>query len=126
MAGHLFSASSYLDDHLPVEARLPGGEGWCSTVLGFGIQEPWLEVYFGVDVIAYIISIFGNVTEYRVQFTTSTDGELRFLMDPATTEPKVRDLWYVTSDDSIPRIAVHCCREIREHRQYHSWHCSCG
>ena len=74
-----------------MEARLHGGEAWCSIVLGFSIQELWLEVYFGVDVIAHVISIFGNVTEYRVQFTTSADGEFHFLIDPNTAEPKVSD-----------------------------------
>ena len=89
---HLITASSSLNaSHTPEEARLPGGEGWCSRMLGFSIHDPWLEVNFGTEVVVHGISVSGNnfshINQFQLQYANGEDETLQYVLN--TTEPLV-------------------------------------
>lgn len=90
VADHLFTASESLNgDHLPREARLPSGNSWCTTELGFSTKDPFLEINFGTDVIIQIIEVSGNVTQFHLQYSTIEESELHFVIKEDSTDLQV-------------------------------------
>ena len=90
VASHFFNAANSLDEeHSPKEVRLPSGNSWCSAELGFSIDDPFLELNFGADVIIQSINISGNVTQFRIQYSTMDEDHLQFLTGQGSEIPQV-------------------------------------